>query len=555
MNAVPENPSSPLHAAVAALHRGELTESEHLARQALAQNPDDFDAWHLLAVLALRREDLESAEQRYREALRRRADDPQALNGLGAIALFQGRLDEAESLFRRILTQHPGHPEATQNLASLLLDQERPREALPLLDALIEGHPRPMAYTLRGRARWLLEDIPGSLEDYRRAVSQAPELHRAWLGLGVSAIVAGELDSATEALERARQAPEADTAAKAIFNLAHLHYRQGRYHEAALAFEESAATLPEGRFGLAMTQLLMGDFRQGWRNWRHRPSRQRPGPWSEPEPLAEDLPPQDILVVHDEGPGDELFFLRFLPWLVARGHRVSYLPSELLAPLVQDLPGIHVLPPGPLPNDVPDRVYLTGDLAELVQSGVTGPFPPPLRLPVSREAWQAMHEHLKTLGPPPYIGLSWHSGEDGEGRGRLLNKSAPPELIAQALRPALQEGHPATLIAVMRQDDPQGRQAVSTLLKRPVHHFHPEAMVQLLALIDHLDDLISVPSTNVHLRASLARPARILIPHPPEWRWGMMSQVSPWFPHFRLYREDSDGWSRALERLSHDLQS
>lgn len=554
MNAIPETQTATIHAAVAALHQGNLAEAERLAQRIVETRPDDFDAWHLLAVLALRREDLEHAERLYQEALQRRPGDPQVLNGLAAIALYRGQIEDAERRFREILANHPYHPEAAINLVGLLLDQERAREALPLLDSLVERSPRPVVFAHRGRARWTLGDLEGAEADYRRALAEDPGLERAWLGLGVTALERGDTTTAAEALERARQAQQRDIAAKAIFNLGYLNYQQGRYAEAAQAFTEAAETIPDGRFGLAMTQLLMGNFQEGWRNWRHRPSRQRPGPWSDPDPLPENGPAHDILVVHDEGPGDELFFLRFLPQLVAQGHRVRYLPSPLLAPVVRELPGIEVLPPGPLPEAPADQVFLTGDLAELVQAGVRSPFPFPLRLPVPRDSWQAVGEQLRQLGPPPYIGLCWHSGEDDEGRGRLLSKNAPVELLAQALGHALHD-QPATLIAVMRQRDPEGEARLAAAVGCPVRLLHPEPMDELLALLDHLEDFITVPSTSLHLRASLARPARVLVPHPPEWRWGMMSQVSPWFPQFTLYRETLQGWQEAFQRLQNDLGS
>jgi len=61
-----------------------------------------------------------------------------------------------------------------------------------------------------------------------------------------------------------------------------------------------------------------------------------------------------------------------------------------------------------------------------------------------------------------------------------------------------------------------------------------------------------VSNTNMHLRAALGRTARVLVPLPPEGRWGSSGEVSPWFPGFAVYR-DTAGWDAALERLRADL--
>jgi hypothetical protein len=58
----------------------------------------------------------------------------------------------------------------------------------------------------------------------------------------------------------------------------------------------------------------------------------------------------------------------------------------------------------------------------------------------------------------------------------------------------------------------------------------------------------------MHLMAGLGRTARVLVPHPPEWRWMVREGESPWFPGFETYRQKVDGdWTPALGRLARDL--
>jgi hypothetical protein len=56
----------------------------------------------------------------------------------------------------------------------------------------------------------------------------------------------------------------------------------------------------------------------------------------------------------------------------------------------------------------------------------------------------------------------------------------------------------------------------------------------------------------MHLIAGLGKAARVLVPHPPEWRWCLTGSTSPWFPHFKVYRQTIEGaWP--LEALALDL--
>jgi len=73
-------------------------------------------------------------------------------------------------------------------------------------------------------------------------------------------------------------------------------------------------------------------------------------------------------------------------------------------------------------------------------------------------------------------------------------------------------------------------------------------------LLCALDDYVGVSNTNMHLMAAVGGTARVLLPFPPDWRWMLEGDESPWFPGFRIYRQTPDkDWSRAMERLRRDL--
>lgn len=76
---------------------------------------------------------------------------------------------------------------------------------------------------------------------------------------------------------------------------------------------------------------------------------------------------------------------------------------------------------------------------------------------------------------------------------------------------------------------------------------------EALAALSVLDEYVGVSNTNMHLMAGLGRSARVLMPHPPEWRWLASGDESPWFPGFRIYRQlRNQSWKEALTRLQDD---
>jgi hypothetical protein len=61
------------------------------------------------------------------------------------------------------------------------------------------------------------------------------------------------------------------------------------------------------------------------------------------------------------------------------------------------------------------------------------------------------------------------------------------------------------------------------------------------ALVDALDLVVSVCTSNAHLAGALGRPLWLMLSHVADWRWGHGGSTSAWYPHARLFRQPSLG--------------
>jgi hypothetical protein len=173
-----------------------------------------------------------------------------------------------------------------------------------------------------------------------------------------------------------------------------------------------------------------------------------------------------------------------------------------------------------------------------------------VRLTAHRDALHAIDRRLRAAGPPPWIALTWRAGERSKGLFDRLFKEAPIAELGAALK-----GKQATWISVQRVPAPGEREALAQALGAPVHDFSAvnADLESALALLDLADDYVGVSNTNTHLRAGLDRPARVLVPFAPEWRWGLAGK-SPWFPAMTPYRQTAGGdWAGALADLRRDM--
>ncbi|PJI53465.1 hypothetical protein CTI14_28050, partial [Methylobacterium radiotolerans] len=66
--------------------------------------------------------------------------------------------------------------------------------------------------------------------------------------------------------------------------------------------------------------------------------------------------------------------------------------------------------------------------------------------------------------------------------------------------------------------------------------------------------LVSVDSSPVHLAGALNRPAWVLLPFLPDWRWLLQRSDSPWYPSLQLFRQPAPGdWKPVMHDVGQAL--
>ncbi len=327
---------------------------------------------------------------------------------------------------------------------------------------------------------------------------------------------------------------------------------QGRIAETRAIQEMLVAHAPGDfptRFDLSETLLLMGEFERGWREYRYRYSlahtavieRKVQRPRWDGQPL-----PGKTLLIHDEqGYGDTFQFLRMVPWAKARsGARVVLEVNAEALPLARRSEGYDdILVRGALPPafdlhcemmSLPMALGLKlGDLPGTI------PYlsPDPLRL----EHWRRRLADL----PRPLVALAW------AGRPTHFNDANRSLALAQ-LAPLARTGMTFLSIqkgaaAAQADSPPEGMSLLS--LNAEIADFEDTAAILCIA-----DLLISVDSSPVHLAGALGRPAWVMLPMVPDWRWLLDRDDTPWYPSMRLFRQDTRAdWSGVIARIAAEL--
>lgn len=333
--------------------------------------------------------------------------------------------------------------------------------------------------------------------------------------------------------------------------------RQGRFGEALALQQQLVDTNPadlEQRFDLSETLLLCGDFDRGWREYRFRYRLEHTRIYERKVQQArwDGRPmPGGTLLLHDEqGFGDSLQFMR----LVAEAKRQSEARVVLevmpeLYPLAQRMGGFdQILARGELPPPFDRHCELMSlPLALRLQLDALPGTPPYLSADPDRlQRWrQRLHDV-----PRPWVALVWAGRPTHQNDHR---RSLALADLAPLARPdisflALQKGP-----AAAQADTPPTGMSLWPL-DREIEDFEDTAAILTLA-----DLLISVDSSPVHLAGALGRPAWVLLPFVPDWRWLLDRDDSPWYPSLRLFRQPATGdWPTtlaAMARALHDWRS
>ncbi|MCP5276873.1 MAG: tetratricopeptide repeat protein [Thiobacillus sp.] len=480
----------------------------------------------------------------------------EAWYALGGLQQRRKLLPEALVSLERAVALKPDHPWARFHLGMVLDDLERPEAALEQMQASDRLSPdNPATLTRIAILLRSLRRLDEAEDAVHRALAVKPDSVHALNALGLVELSRRHWGQASAAFMAASEVrPDM---ALPLVNMASLYGQKGdfarRRHYFGLALERAPGD-DQIRFSYALTQLLMAEWAEAWRNYAHRPNITRTSDYDLLEaPLPTDLQGKRILVQMDQGLGDELLFLRFAQVLKARGAWVAYRPNPKLASFVGKLPFIDMAVSHRETPEHLDYRLAVCDLALAVDMREVTDIPPPVMLTPSPGSLGQARRLLAPLGDGPFIGVTWRGGTSKEefSKWNVLYKEIDLDLLAERLRDM-----PGQVLVLQRKPKAGEIERFAAHLGRPVHDLTGvnEQLEVMLALLSLIDEYVAVSNTNVHLRAGAGRISRVLIPHPPDWRW-MTSGRSPWYPDIPTYREapGGEGWSEALEVLHSDL--
>ncbi|KPA16954.1 glycosyltransferase [Candidatus Magnetomorum sp. HK-1] len=444
-------------------------------------NPDHFDAWFQMGNAFMMQKYINQAIEYYEKAVLIQPNNPRFQYNLGLAWYSKRDYLKAIKYFQAAFDQDQTYFKAIYNL---------------------------------GSAYYRIREMDKSIESFRKALTLDPEQMDVYTNIGACFGKQGDLETAMS------------------------------WHQKAIDLSPDYA---DAHYNMGISMLLSGRLQEGFQKyeWRlKRPDFPKPK-YDKPMWDGCAFNGQTLLVYMEQGFGDAIQFIRYLPQVKARGGTVILICHPSLQRLFETVQGVdHIIPEN---YQLPSFDYHISlmSLPNIFQTKLeTIPSETPyLSLPY--EVPKILDEIINKHGKNFNIGFVW--------AGNPANKHDQDRSIPQYMFSVIMTAQNIRMFSLQKQTVPSDADLLFDYIDLAPHlnDFSDTAYA-----ISKMDLIISVDTAVAHLAGALNRPVWILLPKTPDWRWLLNRNDSPWYMSVKLFRQQVDGlWTDVFIQVIQELNN
>jgi tetratricopeptide (TPR) repeat protein len=343
----------------------------------------------------------------------------------------------------------------------------------------------------------------------------------------------------------------------AYANLAMLYQSKKEYALANSAFLKAIALEPENveiKFNYALFCLENRDYVKGFDLYRYRYHEKKKNNdilFAAEKGLlqkGDDIRGKTLIITHEQGYGDFIQFMRYIPIFEEMGAKVFVYVEKLLAKLFQkNYPDVAFITSDKIPSieyqyrmPLVDSAYFLGTTYETIPSQET-------YLHVDAQESKEMYEKYFKGVTKKRVGIVWRTNID-------VNE---PLLVQQ-----VRQNHSSSLedfLSYLNVDKVQlyslqfdATEEEKNLLKQndilslgdDLVDFYDNAL-----MIDNLDMVIGIETVSMLIAGAMGKETIVLLADDATWFWGIDTTQTNWFKSIKIVRQDKrDDWHGVLEK-------
>ncbi|MEK6829201.1 MAG: tetratricopeptide repeat protein [Nanoarchaeota archaeon] len=440
----------------------------------------------------------------------------QALN-LAAEKHKKGKLEEAEFIYKKILEKNPRNPDAIHLLGLVAYQRGKHEEAINLIKKAIEINKNATYYGNLGMVYDAINEDEKSEEAFETALSIDSEHTNAYLAhynLGIFLKDRGEFEGALE------------------------HY------EKAIKLNPN---FPEAHWNMGLILLMLGKFEEGWKECIYRFKKQNPSDsraFGKPQWNGESLEGKKILIASEQGFGDSMQFIRYLPFVKEKKGYIILECKKELEKLFGNIKEVDKIitkeKDNALDKDFDYYIHLM-DLPRIFRTNLKNI---PNKVPYIKADQNLSKKFRQEFKTGKFnIGIAWAGNpeqDNDKNRSTVFDKFKVLKEVSGIVLFSLQKGK--------QEEQLDDSQIIN--LSNKMNDFSDTA-----ALIENLDLIISVDTSVAHLAGAMGKPVWTLLTLHPDWRWLLDRNDTPWYPTMRLFRQKKKGdWDSLLSEVKKELE-
>jgi len=528
--------------------------AERLLQEAILRHPHIPSAFSTLAMVRLRQERTAEAVRLLERAVELSPHDADIISDLGGALRKAGRIDQALAMFTRAIELRDDFLPFWMNLGfTRMQSRQWDLAALAFRRALVLDDRYAPGWTALGVA---LSEIGQDL-DAEKACREALVLRPGWSeGIENLAGVLALQGRVSEAENELRSCLErTGTWSAGWRKLAGLNAARGALSDAESALRQALEIDPESaliKFDLAHVLLAQCKYAEGFELFESRFAAAPAWYTDEVRTIGLDrterrwsggsVANRHVLVIGEQGFGDQLMMFRYLPALQTLGpSAISVACAPELLRIAERVAGVSSV--------VSTSSSVRPKDAELFVPALSLPFcfrstsedlPPAayLHLNASESNMWPQLEGLSGLR----VGMVWagnSTADDRARRGFTLDTLEPLANVRGVSFVSLQKG------AAAASGFPQAWVGKILDPMDECADFFDTATV-----LANLDLVICVDTAVAHLAGAMGLPVWLVLKAAGEWRWGVSSTTSTWYPRTRIFRQKhGGGWAEVAEAL------
>lgn len=534
------------------LKSGSAGRAERAFSRATACDPDNAESYCNRGVTLDAQRRYEAAVACYQQALSCKPDFVNAMFNMGNSYISLSRLEEARACYERVIELNPNFlaahlclGEVGKNLQNFVLARTEFERAVSIDPCCADAF-QGVAEICQAEERY--ED---AIVAYRRALALKPGSAAALNMMGTAYQSIEQLDEAEECYRQALAlVPDQPTV---LNNLAVVLNAQGRLEEAVTVYRHLLDVDPnyaDGHWNLSVALLAMGVYPEGWREFEWRFRKANPvlsRPFYQPLWDGSALAGRTILLHAEQGFGDTLQFIRYVPLVAQRGGDViieCQVPA--LKRLLLSLDGVTgvIVTGEPLPHfdchlPLMSLPLVFGTTLETI----------PCQVPYLAADQQEVEIWRQRLGASGRfkVGLVWYAKQS-----QVLNRkrSCPIKFFSPLWMVKGVEFYTLQIGVGTEQLEDFAVSHEIIDLTCDIADFADTA-----ALMTNLDLVIAIDTAVAHLAGAVGVKTWVLLPHVAEWRWLCGRLDSPWYPTMKLFRQPAQGdWPALMDDVAAALR-